>query len=64
MFIYNTFAFLESLALAVLAYNRPIAISFYLQKNSIITLLSMSNIVAITRSFALGTSGFATGIMT
>lgn len=64
MFIYYTFAALESYALAVLAYDRLIAICFPLQQNSINTLVSMSTIVAITWSFALGASGFATGVMT
>lgn len=64
MFIYYTFTALESYALAVLAYDRLIAICFPLQQNSINTLLSMSTIVVITWSFALGATRFATGILT
>lgn len=64
MFIYYSFAALESYALAVLAYDRLIAICFPLKQNSINTLWSMSTIVAVTWSVALGATGFATIIMT
>lgn len=64
MFAYYLFASLESYALAILAYDRLIAISFPLRQNSINTLWSMLSIVAVTWSFAVGLSGFAVGIMT
>ncbi|KAM7374458.1 hypothetical protein PAMP_007114 [Pampus punctatissimus] len=64
MFVYYTFATLESYALAVLAYDRLIAICFPLRQNSINTLRSMCYIVGLTWSFALGVTAFTTGIMT
>ncbi|XP_070773746.1 olfactory receptor 2AT4-like [Enoplosus armatus] len=64
MFVYYAFGTLESYALAILAYDRLIAICFPLRQNSINTLWSMSCIVGLTWSFALGVTAFATGIMT
>ncbi|XP_071362318.1 olfactory receptor 1M1-like [Trachinotus anak] len=64
MFFYYVFGTLESYALAVLAYDRLIAICFPLRQNSINTLRSMSCIVGLTWSFALGVTAFTTGIMT
>ncbi len=64
MYVYYTFVSLESYALAILAYDRLIAICFPLRQNSINTLRSMSCIVGLTWSFALGIIAFATGIMT
>uniref|UniRef100_A0A3Q1HVF5 G-protein coupled receptors family 1 profile domain-containing protein n=1 Tax=Anabas testudineus TaxID=64144 RepID=A0A3Q1HVF5_ANATE len=55
---------LESFALAILAYDRLIAICFPLRQNSINTLRSMSCIVGLTSYFALGINAFAIGIMT
>lgn len=64
MFIYYSFVTLESLALAILAYDRLVAICFPLQHNSINTLWSMSCIVVVTWSYALGLGAFSAGIMT
>uniref|UniRef100_A0A674MB95 G-protein coupled receptors family 1 profile domain-containing protein n=2 Tax=Takifugu rubripes TaxID=31033 RepID=A0A674MB95_TAKRU len=64
MFVYYSFIILESYALAILAYDRLIAICFPLQQNSINTLRSMSCIVAVTWSYSLGLVAFSTGIMT
>nr|ABC43455.1 odorant receptor [Takifugu rubripes] len=64
MFVYYSFITLESFALAILAYDRLIAICFPLQQNSINTLRSMSCIVAVTWSYSLGLGAFSTGIMT
>ncbi|KAG8008003.1 hypothetical protein GBF38_003742 [Nibea albiflora] len=64
MFVYYTFVSLESYALAILAYDRMIAICFPLRQNSINTLWSMSCIVGLTWTFALGVTAFTTGIMT
>ncbi|KAM8742767.1 olfactory receptor 2AT4-like [Acanthopagrus schlegelii] len=64
MHIYYMFVSLESYALAILAYDRLIAICFPLRHNSINTLQSMSCIVGLSWLFALGVTAFATGIMT
>ncbi|XP_023272364.1 olfactory receptor 2AT4-like [Seriola lalandi dorsalis] len=64
MYVYYTFVSLESYALAVLAYDRLIAICFPLRQNSVNTLRSMSCIVGLTWSFALGVTAFTTGIIT
>ncbi|XP_026229334.1 olfactory receptor 2AT4-like [Anabas testudineus] len=64
MYVYYTFMDLESFALAILAYDRLIAICFPLRQNSINTLRSMSCIVGLTWCFCLGISAFAIGIMT
>uniref|UniRef100_A0A3Q1HVJ3 G-protein coupled receptors family 1 profile domain-containing protein n=1 Tax=Anabas testudineus TaxID=64144 RepID=A0A3Q1HVJ3_ANATE len=64
MYFYYSFGTLESFALAILAYDRLIAICFPMRQNSINTLRSMSCIVGFTSSFALGINAFAIGIMT
>ncbi|CAK6971406.1 olfactory receptor 2AT4-like [Scomber scombrus] len=64
MFVYYTVATLESYALAILAYDRLIAICFPLRHNSINTVRSMCCIVGLTWSFALGVIAFTTSIMT
>ncbi|KAM9348881.1 olfactory receptor 1M1-like [Symphorus nematophorus] len=64
MFVYYAFGTLESYALAILAYDRLIAICFPLRQNSINTVRSMSCIVGLTWSFSLGIIAFAVGIMT
>ncbi|XP_027129526.1 olfactory receptor 1496-like [Larimichthys crocea] len=64
MFVYYTFVSLESYALAILAYDRLIAICFPLRQNSINTVRSMLCIVGLTWSFALGLTAFTTAIMT
>ncbi|XP_073335686.1 olfactory receptor 2AT4-like [Pagrus major] len=64
MFVYYMFGTLESYALAILAYDRLIAICFPLRHNSINTLQSMTCVVGLSWSFSLGVIAFATGIMT
>ncbi|XP_054482349.1 olfactory receptor 1M1-like [Anoplopoma fimbria] len=64
MFVYYAFGTLESFALAILAYDRLIAICLPLRHNSVNTLRRMSCIVGLTWSFALGVTAFSTGIMT
>ncbi|XP_067348676.1 olfactory receptor 1M1-like [Channa argus] len=64
MFVYFVCVTLESFALAVLAYDRLIAIVFPLHQNSINTLRRMSFIIGLTWCFALSISAFAVGIMT
>ncbi|KAM9348882.1 olfactory receptor 2AT4-like [Symphorus nematophorus] len=64
MFVYYTAVSLESYALAILAYDRLIAICFPLRQNSINTVRSMSCIVGLTWCFALEVTAFAVGIMT
>ncbi|XP_068456252.1 LOW QUALITY PROTEIN: olfactory receptor 2AT4-like [Clinocottus analis] len=64
MFIYYSFVSLESFALAILAFDRLIAICFPLRQNSVNTLRSMSCIISLTWCFALGVTAFTTGIMT
>ncbi|XP_068456753.1 olfactory receptor 2AT4-like [Clinocottus analis] len=64
MFIYYSFGPLESFALAILAFDRLIAICFPLRQNSVNTLRSMSCIISLTWCFALGVIAFTTGIMT
>uniref|UniRef100_A0A3Q3NBG2 G-protein coupled receptors family 1 profile domain-containing protein n=1 Tax=Mastacembelus armatus TaxID=205130 RepID=A0A3Q3NBG2_9TELE len=64
MYVYYAFGTLESFALAILAYDRLIAICFPLRQNSINTLRSMSYIVCLTWCLTLGVIGFAVGIMT
>ncbi|KAK2828265.1 hypothetical protein Q5P01_019299 [Channa striata] len=64
MFVYFVCATLESFALAVLAYDRLIAICFPLRQNSINTLRSMSCIIGLCWCFALSISAFAVIIMT
>ncbi|XP_029030183.1 olfactory receptor 2AT4-like [Betta splendens] len=64
MYIFFAFATLESHSLAILAYDRLVAICFPLRQSSINTLRSMSYIVSLTSCFALGISAFAVGIMT
>ncbi|XP_037323643.2 odorant receptor 108-1 [Pungitius pungitius] len=64
MFFYYCFASLESFALAILAYDRLIAICFPLRQNSVNTLQSMSCVIGFTWSFSLGVTAFSTGILT
>ncbi|XP_040006961.1 odorant receptor 108-1 [Xiphias gladius] len=64
MFFYYTFGTLESYALAILAYDRLIAICFPLRQNTINTMQNMSCIVGLTWCFSLGITAFATSIMT
>ncbi|CAL8363147.1 unnamed protein product [Lota lota] len=59
MFTYYTFLSLESFALAILAYDRLIAICFPLRQHSINTTRSMSCVVALTWSYAIGAVAFA-----
>uniref|UniRef100_A0A3Q3IHT1 G-protein coupled receptors family 1 profile domain-containing protein n=1 Tax=Monopterus albus TaxID=43700 RepID=A0A3Q3IHT1_MONAL len=64
MYSYYAFVTLESFALAILAYDRLIAICFPLRQNSINTLQSMSYIIGLIWCFSLGIIAFAIGIMT
>ncbi|XP_073336063.1 olfactory receptor 2AT4-like [Pagrus major] len=64
MFVYYSAVPLESYALAVLAYDRLVAICFPLRQNSINTLRNMSCIVSLTWFLALGVTAYAIGIMT
>lgn len=64
MFFYYACGTLESYALAILAYDRLIAICFPLRHNSINTLLSMSCILGFTWLFTVAITSFAIGIMT
>nr|XP_046267113.1 olfactory receptor 24-like [Scatophagus argus] len=64
MFIYYCFASLESYSLAILAYDRLIAICFPLRQNSINTLQSMSCIVGLTWVYNVGRVAYSTAIMT
>ncbi|XP_058483918.1 olfactory receptor 1M1-like [Solea solea] len=64
MFFYYAFATLESYALAVLAYDRLIAICFPLRQNSINTLRNMFCIVVLSWCFSTGITAFTISIMT
>ncbi|XP_046906452.1 olfactory receptor 1019-like [Hypomesus transpacificus] len=64
MFIYYCFVSLESFALAVLAYDRLIAICFPLRQHSINNTRSMFVILAIIWSACVGVTIFTTSIMT
>ncbi|XP_076025115.1 olfactory receptor 1M1-like [Genypterus blacodes] len=64
MFFYYAFLPLESLALALLAYDRVVAICFPLRQTSINTLHSMSCVVGLTWSLSLSLSAFSTAIIT
>lgn len=64
MYAYYAFASLESYALAVLAYDRLIAICFPLRQNVFNTLLIMSCIVSGTWIYNLGRVAYSTAIMT
>ncbi|KAM9332572.1 olfactory receptor 2AT4-like [Pholidichthys leucotaenia] len=63
MYIYYAYSALGSLALAILAYDRLIAICFPLRQNSINTLRRMWYTVGLTWGVVLGVVGFTTGIM-
>lgn len=64
MYVYYVFVSLESFALAILAYDRLIAICFPLRHNSINTVRSMCCTISITWFLVMGVIGFTTGIMT
>uniref|UniRef100_A0A3Q3JLF7 G-protein coupled receptors family 1 profile domain-containing protein n=1 Tax=Monopterus albus TaxID=43700 RepID=A0A3Q3JLF7_MONAL len=64
MYVYYAFGTLESFVLAILAYDRLIAICFPLRQNSINTLQSMSFIIGLTWCFTLGIIAFAVGLLT
>ncbi|KAF7663007.1 hypothetical protein LDENG_00220750 [Lucifuga dentata] len=64
MFFYYAFLPLESSALAILAYDRLVAICFPLRQTSINTLRNMSCIIGLTWFAALGLSVFCTAIIT
>ncbi|XP_040907837.1 olfactory receptor 1496-like [Toxotes jaculatrix] len=64
MYFYYAFASLESYALAILAYDRLIAICFPLRQNLLNTLPIMSCIVGVTWVYSLGRIAYSTAIMT
>ncbi|XP_045896749.1 olfactory receptor 24-like [Micropterus dolomieu] len=64
MYVYYSFSSLESYALAILAYDRLIAICFPLHQKSINTMRSMSCIVGMTWVYSLGRVAYSTVIMT
>ncbi|XP_044079532.1 olfactory receptor 2AT4-like [Siniperca chuatsi] len=64
MFVYYSVISLESCALAILAYDRLIAICFPLRQNSFNTLPIMSCIVGLTWVYSLGRVAYSTAIMT
>nr|XP_020473701.1 olfactory receptor 1M1-like [Monopterus albus] len=64
IYVHYAFGALESFALAILAYDRLIAICFPLRQNSINTLRSMSYIIGLIWCFSLGIVAYGTGLMT
>lgn len=64
MYVYYAFASLESYALAILAYDKLIAICFPLHQNIFNTLLIMSCIVSMTWVYNLGRVAYSTVMMT
>ncbi|XP_039633913.1 olfactory receptor 1M1-like [Perca fluviatilis] len=64
MYVYYATASLESYALAILAYDRFIAICFPLRQNLFNTLPIMSCIVGVTWVYSLGQLAYSTAIMT
>uniref|UniRef100_A0A8C9Y3C9 Olfactory receptor n=1 Tax=Sander lucioperca TaxID=283035 RepID=A0A8C9Y3C9_SANLU len=64
MYVYYATASLESYALAILAYDRFIAICFPLRQNLFNTLPIMSCIVGVTWVYSLGRVAYSTAIMT
>ncbi|XP_030009362.1 olfactory receptor 1496-like [Sphaeramia orbicularis] len=64
MYFYYAILAMESYSLAILAYDRFVAICFPLHQHSINTLWSMSCIVGFTWIFNLGRLGYSVSIMT
>ncbi|XP_041706198.1 olfactory receptor 1M1-like [Coregonus clupeaformis] len=64
MYVYYCFMSMESFSIAVLAYDRMIAICFPLRHGSINTMTSMSCILGFIWCFCLGMHTFSTSIMT
>ncbi|TKS82860.1 Olfactory receptor 24 [Collichthys lucidus] len=64
MYVYYSVASLESYALAILAYDRLIAICFPLRQNLFNTVTIMSCIVGLTWIYSLGRVAYSTIIMT
>lgn len=64
MYVYYSFISMESFSIAVLAYDRMIAICFPLRHGSINTMTSMSCILGVIWCFCLGIPIFSTSIMT
>ncbi|XP_020321198.2 olfactory receptor 2AT4-like [Oncorhynchus kisutch] len=64
MYVYYSFICMESFSIAVLAYDRMIAICFPLRHGSINTMTSMSCILGVIWCFCLGIPIFSTAIMT
>lgn len=63
MFAYYAFLSLESFALAILAYDRLIAICFPLRQRSVNSLRGMACVVTLTWSYSIGATLFATVIV-
>ena len=64
MFFYYAFGTLESFALAVLAYDRLVAICFPLRHNAVNTPRSMLCVLGASWAVALGVIGFSVGVVT
>ncbi|XP_028277953.1 olfactory receptor 2AT4-like [Parambassis ranga] len=64
MYVYYAFVSLESYALAILAYDRLIAICFPLHQNSINTMKGMCCIVSVSWTVVLGIVVYSIAIMT
>ncbi|KAF3840957.1 hypothetical protein F7725_006819 [Dissostichus mawsoni] len=64
MYVYYTFIPLESYSLAILAYDRLIAICFPLRQNVFNTLPVMSCLIGVTWVYSLGIVAYSTAIMT
>ncbi|XP_070773860.1 olfactory receptor 1L4-like [Enoplosus armatus] len=64
MYVYYAVTSLESYTLAILAYDRMIAICFPLRQNLFNTLPIMSCIVGVTWVYSLGKIAYSTAIMT
>ncbi|XP_066556370.1 olfactory receptor-like protein COR1 [Amia ocellicauda] len=63
MFFAFTFTVLESLSLAILAYDRLIAICFPLRQHSINTIFKMTGIILATWVIAVGVNAFAVALI-
>ncbi|XP_076025065.1 olfactory receptor 1J2-like [Genypterus blacodes] len=64
MYFYYAFAGMESFALAILSYDRLIAICFPLKQTSINTSRTMICIVGVTWVYNLGREAYSTSVMT
>ncbi|KAF3840955.1 hypothetical protein F7725_006817 [Dissostichus mawsoni] len=64
MYVYYAFISMESYSLAILAYDRLIAICFPLRQNVFNTLSIMSCLIGVTWVYSLGRVAYSTAIMT